>query len=57
MSCADSGSSGVRQFEVFTGAGTRRSWTREEKAAIIAESDAGTDSVTAVARQHGLRHT
>ena len=57
MSCADAGSSGVRRFEVFTGAGARRSWTREEKAAIIAESYAGTDSVTAVARRHGLRHT
>lgn len=42
---------------MFTGAGARRSWTREEKAAIIAESYAGTDSVTAVARRHGLRHT
>lgn len=57
MSCADAGSSGVRRFEVFTGAGARRSWTREEKAAIIAESYAGAESVTAVARRHGLRHT
>lgn len=57
MSCADAGSSPARRFEVFTGAGARRSWTREEKAAIIAESYAGTDSVTAVARRHGLRHT
>lgn len=38
MSCADAGSSPVRRFEVFTGAGGRRSWTREEKAAIVAES-------------------
>lgn len=57
MSCADAGSSGVQRFEVFTGAGARRSWTREQKVAIIAESYAGTGSVTAVARRHGLRHT
>lgn len=57
MSCADVGSNPVHRFEVFTGAGTRRSWTREEKAAIIAESYAGAESVTAVARRHGLCHT
>lgn len=57
MSCADAGSSGVRRFEVFTGTGGRRSWTREEKAAIIAESYAGVESVCAVAKRHGLRHT
>jgi hypothetical protein len=28
----------VRRIEVFTGAGHRRSWSREEKVAIIAES-------------------
>jgi transposase len=44
----------VRRIEVFTGAGRRRSWSREEKAAIIAESyDAG-ETVCAVARRHGL---
>ncbi len=61
MSCADAGSSGVRRFEVFTGTGTRRSWTREENTAIIAETYSGIGigigSVTAVARRHGLRHT
>ena len=57
MSYADAGSSGVRRFEVFTGAGARRRWTREEKAAIIAESYAGVESVCAVANRHGLRHT
>src|ERR1700676_916888 len=31
----------VRRIEVFTGAGRRRSWSGEEKAAIIAESYAG----------------
>ena len=57
MSCADAGFSGVRRFEVFTGAGGRRRWTREEKAAIIAESYAGVESVCAVAKRHGLLHT
>jgi transposase len=57
MSYADAGSSGVRRFEVFTGAGVRRKWTREEKAAIIAESYAGVESVCAVAKRHGLLHT
>jgi transposase len=57
MSYADAGSSGVRRFEVFTGAGGRRRWNREEKAAIIAESYAGVESVCAVANRHGLRHT
>jgi transposase len=28
----------VRRIEVFTGAGRRRNWSPEEKAAIIAES-------------------
>jgi transposase len=44
----------VRRIEVFMGAGRRRSWSGEEKAAIIAESyDAG-ETVCAVARRHGL---
>ena len=42
---------------MFTGAGGRRKWTREEKAAIIAESYAGVESVCAVAKRHGLLHT
>jgi transposase len=57
MSCIDAGSSGVRRFEVFTGAGGRRTWTREEKAAIVAESYSGAETVCAVARRHGLRHS
>jgi transposase len=44
----------VLRIEVFTGAGRRRSWSGEEKAAILAESyDAG-ETVCAVARRHGL---
>lgn len=44
----------VRRFEVFTGAGRRRTWTAEEKAAIVAESYAGADTVCGVARRYGL---
>lgn len=44
----------VRRFEVFTGAGRRRTWTSEEKAAIVAESYAAGDTVCAVARRYGL---
>ena len=43
----------VRRLEIFTGSGRRRSWTADEKATIVAESDAG-PSVCAVARRHGL---
>ena len=44
----------VRRIEVFTGAGRRRSWSSEEKAAIIAESYAERETICAVARRHGL---
>jgi transposase len=44
-------------MEVFTGAGRRRNWSDEEKAAIIAESYSSSDSVCAVARRHGLTHS
>jgi transposase len=44
----------VRRIEVFTGAGRRRSWSAEEKAAIIAESDVEGETVCSVARRHGL---
>src|SRR2546422_7379218 len=44
----------VRRIEVFTGAGRRRSWSGEEKAAIIAESYGSGETVCAVARRHGL---
>jgi transposase len=44
----------VRRLEVFTGAGRRRRWSREQKAQVIAESYAGAESVSAVARRHGL---
>lgn len=44
----------VRRIEVFTGAGRRRSWSAEEKAAIVAESAEPGATVCAVARRHGL---
>jgi transposase len=44
----------VRRIEVFTGAGRRRNWLPEEKAAIIAESYVEGETVCAVARRHGL---
>jgi transposase len=44
----------VRRVEVFTGAGRRRAWAADEKARIIAESYAGGETVSAVARRHGL---
>jgi transposase len=44
----------VRRFEVFTGAGRRRTWSDEDKARIVAESLTGEESVCAVARRHGL---
>ncbi|WP_268795697.1 IS66-like element accessory protein TnpA [Sphingomonas sp. Leaf25] len=53
MSCDDTGTRPVR-FEVFTGAGGRREWSDEAKARMVAESHAGLESVSAVARRHGL---
>jgi transposase len=44
----------VRRLEIFTGAGRRRTWSAEQKAAVVAESLAGVESVSAVARRHGL---
>jgi len=44
----------ARRLEIFTGAGRRRVWSAEQKAAILAESRSGAESVSAVARRHGL---
>jgi transposase len=44
----------VRRIEVFTGAGRRRAWSAEDKARIIAESYAEGETVSSVARRHGL---
>jgi transposase len=51
------GADATRRIEVFTGAGRRREWSAEQKAAILAESYAGTSSVCDVARRHGLTPT
>lgn len=44
----------VRRIEVFTGAGRRRAWSAEDKAQIVAETLNEGESVSAVARRHGL---
>ena len=44
----------ARRLEIFTGAGRRRTWSAAQKAAIVAESVGGGESVSAVARRHGL---
>jgi transposase len=44
----------VRQLEVFTGTGRRRTWRDQDKARIVAEIATSGDSVCAVARRHGL---
>ena len=44
----------TRRLELFTGVGRRRTWSDEEKAAIVAESDGPGTSISAVARRHGL---
>src|ERR1700739_154459 len=44
----------VRRLEVFTSAGRRRSFSSEDKARIVAEIVTSGDSVSGVARRHGL---
>src|SRR5713226_8646428 len=44
----------VHRLEVFTGAGRRRTWSDDDKARIVAEIVASGESVSAVARRHGL---
>jgi transposase len=44
----------VHRLEVFTGAGRRRTWSDEDKVRIVAEIVASGESVSAVARRHGL---
>jgi transposase len=44
----------VRRLEVFTGAGRRRLFSDEDKARIVAEIVTSGDSVSGVARRHGL---
>ncbi len=47
----------ARRIELFTGSGHRRIWRPAEKAAIVAESHLGVESVCATARRHGLTPT
>ena len=44
----------VHRLEVFTGASRPRTWSDEDKARIVAEIVASGESVSAVARRHGL---
>jgi transposase len=44
----------VRRIEVFTGSGRRRVWSDEDKSRIVAESYVEDETVSAVARRHGL---
>ena len=44
----------ARRLEVFTGAGRRRSFSDEDKARIVAEIVTSGNSVSGVARRHGL---
>ena len=53
--CEPNGVVGVRRLEVITGIGGRRSWSRDDKARIVAESFAVRANVSAVARRYGLR--
>lgn len=55
MSYVDTGTSGVQRFEVFTGVGKRRDWPDEVKASILTESYSGRETISSVARRHGLR--
>lgn len=44
----------AHRLEVFTGSGRRRSFSDEDKARIVAEIVASGDSVSGMARRHGL---
>ncbi len=44
----------TRRIEVFTGAGRRRTWSADQKAAIVADSFVEGASVCDVARRYGL---
>src|ERR1041385_2247369 len=49
------GAVGIRRLEVISGVGGRRSWSRDDKARIIAESFTARANISAVARRYGLR--
>ncbi|WP_189677528.1 IS66-like element accessory protein TnpA [Sphingomonas glacialis] len=53
-SSAGASSEPFRRFEVFTGAGRRRSFSTEEKLALVTRM-AGCDNISELARRHDLR--
>src|SRR5512139_248757 len=44
----------IQRIEVLTGPERRRQWSTEDKERIVAESYSGDDSVSRIARRHGL---
>ena len=44
----------IQRIEVLTGPERRRQWSTEDKERIVAESYGGSDSVSRIARRHGL---
>jgi transposase len=54
QSCAGVSSKPLQRFEVYTGAGRRRSFTTEEKLALVAQM-AGCENISELARRHQLR--
>lgn len=51
---AKSESKTIQRIEVLTGPERRRQWSTEDKERIVAESYSGHDSVSRIARRHGL---
>ena len=54
QSCAGVSSKPFQRFEVYTGAGRRRSFATEEKLALVAQM-AGCENISELARRHQLR--
>ena len=54
MSVDDAITNPVHRLEVFTGVGRRRTWSDEDKARIVDEIVVSGESLSAVARRHGL---
>jgi transposase len=54
QSCAGVSSKPFQRFEVYTGAGRRRSFTTEEKLALVARMT-GCGNISELARRHQLR--
>ncbi|TPE49681.1 transposase [Amaricoccus solimangrovi] len=49
-------SDGHRRIEVITGAARRRRWTAGEKLRIVDETLRSRESISIVARRHGVTH-